>query len=70
MEVDPARQRVLAGEFMITEIDIDNFKSFEKIAIRDCKRVNAIVGDNGVGKTAFSPSRVRARSGPPPSASG
>lgn len=38
---------------MIKDIDIRNFKCFEHLQIRDCRRVNVIVGDNGAGKTAL-----------------
>jgi ABC-type transport system involved in cytochrome c biogenesis ATPase subunit len=38
---------------MIHSIDIRNFRCFERELISDCRRVNMIVGDNGVGKTAL-----------------
>jgi ABC-type transport system involved in cytochrome c biogenesis ATPase subunit len=39
--------------FMIKEIDIRNFKCFGHLHVSNCCRVNVIVGDNGVGKTAL-----------------
>jgi len=38
---------------MINEIDIRNYKCFEHLKIRDCRRINILVGDNGAGKTSF-----------------
>ncbi len=38
---------------MIDSIDIRNFKCFRATSVHDCRRVNVIVGDNGVGKTAL-----------------
>jgi hypothetical protein len=38
---------------MIDEIELCNFRSFSQQTIRDCRRINIIVGDNGSGKTAF-----------------
>jgi ABC-type lipoprotein export system ATPase subunit len=38
---------------MITEIAISNFRSFSQAALKDCRRINLIVGDNGSGKTAL-----------------
>jgi energy-coupling factor transporter ATP-binding protein EcfA2 len=38
---------------MIDSIDIKNFRGFEHLHVNDCKRVNVIVGENGVGKTAL-----------------
>lgn len=38
---------------MIKEIDIRNFKCFRLLRVEDARRVNVIVGDNGVGKTAL-----------------
>jgi len=41
------------GYQVINEIDIRRFRCFEHLHISECKRVNVIVGDNGVGKTAL-----------------
>lgn len=49
----PSGRILQADEPMITEIDIENFRCFRKIEIKKCSRVNMIVGDNGVGKTAL-----------------
>jgi RecF/RecN/SMC N terminal domain len=38
---------------MISEIEINNFRSFSQCIVKDCRRINLIVGDNGSGKTAF-----------------
>jgi predicted ATPase len=38
---------------MIHEIEIANFKCFKDLKIKDCKRMNIVVGDNGSGKTAL-----------------
>ena len=38
---------------MISEIDISNFKCFKETHFSGCKRLNVLVGDSGVGKTAF-----------------
>jgi AAA15 family ATPase/GTPase len=38
---------------MINEINIEKFKCFENINIKGFKRINLIVGDNGVGKTTL-----------------
>jgi AAA domain, putative AbiEii toxin, Type IV TA system len=44
---------VPTGFQMIREIDIRNFRCFEHLPIGSCQRVNIIVGENGVGKTAL-----------------
>ena len=36
---------------MINEINIENFKSFKKLNIKEFKRINLIAGMNGAGKT-------------------
>ncbi len=41
------------GYRMIDSIDIKNFRGFETFQIPNCGRVNIIVGENGVGKTAL-----------------
>lgn len=38
---------------MIRSINIYNFKCFERLEVESCNRINVIVGDNGVGKTAL-----------------
>jgi AAA15 family ATPase/GTPase len=38
---------------MINEINIEKYKCFENINIKGFKRINLIVGDNGVGKTTL-----------------
>jgi predicted ATPase len=38
---------------MINEIDIRNFRCFQRLHLGNCKRVNVIVGDNGAGKTSL-----------------
>ncbi len=42
-----------AGYQMIHSIEIKNFKGFKNFKVDHCNRVNVIVGDNGVGKTAL-----------------
>src|SRR5690242_1558227 len=42
-----------SGFKMIDSIDIRNFKGFRAVSIQDVRRVNVLVGDNGVGKTAL-----------------
>ena len=53
MNIAVARPRASAGDLMINEIDIRNYKCFEHLHISNCRRVNVIVGDNGTGKTAL-----------------
>jgi energy-coupling factor transporter ATP-binding protein EcfA2 len=38
---------------MIKSITIKNFRCFRSLEVKDCGRVNVIVGDNGTGKTAL-----------------
>jgi ABC-type transport system involved in cytochrome c biogenesis ATPase subunit len=38
---------------MINSIDIRNFRCYQNIHIKNASRLNVIVGDNGVGKTAI-----------------
>lgn len=38
---------------MIRSFAINNYKCFEQLTLDGCKRINVIVGDNGVGKTAL-----------------
>jgi AAA15 family ATPase/GTPase len=38
---------------MINDIEIRNYKCFEHLSIKGCRRINVIVGDNGSGKTAL-----------------
>jgi hypothetical protein len=38
---------------MIDQIDIKNFRGFKNLNAKFCRRVNVIVGENGVGKTAL-----------------
>lgn len=38
---------------MIDSLTIKNFKCFENISLDDLGRINVVVGDNGVGKTAL-----------------
>ncbi len=38
---------------MIRSISIENFRCFKRLRIEECHRINAIVGDNGSGKTAL-----------------
>lgn len=44
---DPAAYR------MIRSIEIDNFRCFRRLRIKDCGPINVIVGDSGSGKTAL-----------------
>lgn len=39
--------------WMINEIKIENFKCFKHLELNGCKKINVILGDNGVGKTAL-----------------
>jgi energy-coupling factor transporter ATP-binding protein EcfA2 len=41
------------GYQMIRQIEIENFRTFEKQKISDVRRVNVVVGDNGAGKTTL-----------------
>jgi ABC-type branched-subunit amino acid transport system ATPase component len=41
------------GYLMINEIEVQNFKCFDRLKINNCRRINIIVGDNGSGKTAL-----------------
>ena len=48
------RERPAAvGYQMIRSIDIKNFRCFQRLEIKDCARLNVVVGDNGAGKTAL-----------------
>lgn len=38
---------------MIRTIEIQNFRAYKKLEIENCNRINIVVGDNGVGKTAL-----------------
>src|SRR3954467_3400508 len=38
---------------MINGIEIRNYKCFELLKIKKCRRINILAGDNGAGKTAF-----------------
>jgi AAA15 family ATPase/GTPase len=38
---------------MINDVDIQNYKCFERLTINGCRRINVIVGDNGSGKTSL-----------------
>jgi chromosome segregation ATPase len=38
---------------MIDSIEINNFRCFKKLRIKDCAPINVIVGENGAGKTAL-----------------
>jgi AAA15 family ATPase/GTPase len=38
---------------MIKEIQIRNYKCFQQLNIKECRRINVLVGDNGAGKTAL-----------------
>ena len=38
---------------MIRSIEVSNFRCFKRLTIDDVSRLNVIVGDNGVGKTAL-----------------
>jgi hypothetical protein len=41
------------GYKMVEQIDIHNFRCFDKVNLKDLKTVNLIVGRNGSGKTAL-----------------
>ena len=38
---------------MITSVEIENFRCFERAKLEGCNRINVIVGDNGAGKTSL-----------------
>jgi hypothetical protein len=38
---------------MINDIEIRNYKCFERLKVGNCRRINIVAGDNGAGKTAF-----------------
>ena len=37
----------------ITDLELTNFRKFKKIKLNNLKRINAIIGKNGVGKTSI-----------------
>ncbi len=37
----------------ITEINLVNFRNFSKLSLKNLKKVNVIIGDNGTGKTSI-----------------
>jgi ABC-type lipoprotein export system ATPase subunit len=41
------------GSSMINDVQILNYKCFERLTISGCRRLNVIVGDNGSGKTSL-----------------
>lgn len=41
------------GYRMINSVEITNFRSFDSTVLKDCRRINLIVGENGSGKTAL-----------------
>ena len=41
------------GYRMINSLQIKNFRCFKRANLKDCARVNVVVGDNGAGKTAL-----------------
>lgn len=41
------------GYHMIKTLDIERYRCFASARLRDCRRVNIIVGDNGSGKTSL-----------------
>lgn len=43
----------IRGYRMITSFDIQNFRCFERLSLKDLRTINIIVGDNGSGKTAL-----------------
>src|ERR1700732_1882461 len=48
-----ARPPSLIGNLVINEIDIRNYKCFKHLNIKDCRRINVIVGDNGARKQSL-----------------
>jgi AAA15 family ATPase/GTPase len=38
---------------MIEDIEINNFRCFDRLKVSGCKRINLISGKNNVGKTAL-----------------
>jgi AAA15 family ATPase/GTPase len=38
---------------MIKDIEINNFRCFDRLQVSECKRINLISGKNNVGKTAL-----------------
>jgi len=54
------------GEYkMIESLKIENFRCFEKVAVKNLSKVNIIVGENGSGKTALIESIILAATGHP-----
>src|SRR5262249_30220886 len=41
------------GYQMIDEVRITNFRRFALAELKSCRRINVIIGDNGMGKTAL-----------------
>lgn len=41
------------GYRMIDLLEIENFRGFEHLELKNFKRINILVGDNGTGKTTF-----------------
>jgi AAA domain len=52
-EISRDAKRNATGYQMINGISIKNFRCFKSLEIKDCHRINVIVGDNGSGKTAL-----------------
>jgi ABC-type lipoprotein export system ATPase subunit len=52
-------------ELMIRSANIENFRCFKRVNLRNCSRVNIVVGENGSGKTALLEALFLAR-GPNP----
>lgn len=54
-----------AGYRMIESFSIRNFRCFERVVLRDLKRVNVVVGRNSTGKTALGEALYLAASASP-----
>lgn len=62
----PGRRSYQAtGYQMIKSLEIENFRCFEAATLKDCRRINVIVGENASGKTSLIEALFLA-SGPSP----
>lgn len=45
--------RQAGGYKMINEAEFKNFRGYKNAKLKDCRRINLIVGENGIGKTSL-----------------
>ena len=51
-------------ELMIEHIELENFRGFQKLNLKELRKINIIVGNNASGKTAFLESIYLTSGGP------